>query len=54
MGTNLRRNAPGAQVKDFVHWVRPKSCRPSDLEEEEEEEEMTGLLDRYVAKKRKL
>ena len=51
-GTNRRRNAPEAQVKDFVPWVRPESSRPSNLEEEEEEEEMTGLLDRYAARKR--
>ena len=52
-GTNRRRNAPGAQVKDFVPWVRPESSQPPDLEEEEDEEQMTGLLDRYVARKRK-
>ena len=52
-GTTRRRNTPGAQVKDFVHWVHPESSRPSDLEEGEEEEEMTGLLDRYAARKRK-
>ena len=38
-------------MKDFVHWVRPESSRPSDLEEEEEEEEMVGLLDRYATRK---
>ena len=42
-----------AQVKDFVPWVRPESSRPSDLEKGEDEEEMTGLLDRYAARKRK-
>ena len=52
-GTNQRRNALGAQVKDFVPWVRPESRRLAVLEEEEEEKEMTGLLDRYAAKKRK-
>ena len=36
--TNRQRNAPGAQVKDFVPWVRPESSRPLDLEEGEEEE----------------
>ena len=40
-------------MKDFVPWVRPESSRPLDLEEEEKEEEMTGLLDRYAAKKQK-
>ena len=52
-GTIRRRNAPGAQVKDFVPWVYPESSRSSDLEEGEEEEEMTGLLDRYATRKRK-
>ena len=52
-GTNRGWNAPGAQVKDFVPWVRPESSWPSDLEEGEEEEDMIGLLDRYAAKKRK-
>ena len=40
-------------MKDFVPWVRPESSRPADLEEEEEEEEMIGLLNLYVARKRK-
>ena len=44
-------------MKDFIPWVRPESSRPSDLEEEEEEEEkeedMTGLLNRHAARKRK-
>ena len=39
-------------MRDFIPWVRPKSNQPPDSEEEEEEE-MTGLLDRYVARKRK-
>ena len=52
-GTHRGKNARGAQVKDFVPWVRPEPIQPSDLEEEEEEEEMTGLLHRYVARKRK-
>ena len=39
-------------MKDFVPWVRPEPSRPS-ASEEEEEEEMTGLLDRYAARKRK-
>ena len=53
-GTTQRQNVLGAQVKDFIPWVRPESNRPADLEEEEEEEEMTGLFDRYAARKRKL
>ena len=40
-------------MKDFVPWVHLESSQPMDLEEEEEEEEMTGLLDCYVARKRK-
>ena len=47
-----RGNAPGTQVKDFVPWVRPESSQPLDSEEGEEEK-MTGLLDRYAARKRK-
>ena len=42
-----------AQVKDFVPWVHPKPSRPSASKEEEDEEEITGLLDRYAARKRK-
>ena len=51
-GTSQRRNIPGAQVKDFIPWVHPESSKLVVLEEEEEEE-MTGLLDRYTARKRK-
>ena len=40
-------------MKDFVPWVCPKPRWPFASEEEEGEEEMTGLLDRYVARKRK-
>ena len=40
-------------MEDFIPWVHPEPSRPSALEEEEEEEEMTGLLDRYAARKRK-
>ena len=40
-------------MRDFVPWVCPEPSRPSASEEEEEEEEMTGLLDRYAARKRK-
>ena len=39
-------------MRDFIPWVCPESSQPLDLEEEEEEE-MTGLLDRYAARKRK-
>ena len=39
-------------MRDFIPWVRPESSQPPDLEEEEKEE-MTGLLDRYAARKRK-
>ena len=40
-------------MQDFIPWVRLESGRLANLEEEEEEEEMTGLLDRYAARKRK-
>ena len=40
-------------MRDFIPWVLLESGQPPDLEEEEEEE-MTGLLDRYAARKRKL
>ena len=40
-------------MKDFIPWVRPESSLPAVLEEEEDEEEMTGLLDRYTARKQK-
>ena len=39
-------------MRDFIPWVRPESSQPPDLEEGEEEE-MTGLLNRYAARKRK-
>ena len=52
-GTNWGKNTVGAQVKDFVPWVRPGPSRPYASEEEEEEEEMAGLRDSYAAKKRK-
>ena len=48
----MRVNAPGTQVRDFIPWARPKSSQPPDSEEGDEEE-MTGLLDRYTARKRK-
>ena len=40
-------------MEDFIPWVRSEPTRPSLSEEEEEEEDMTGLLDRYVTRKRK-
>ena len=48
-----RRNAPGSKGEDFVPWVPAKTEGPQDLEEEEREERMTGLLNRYAARKRK-
>ena len=50
-GTGRVKSTLGAQVEYFIPWVRPEPSRPSALEEEEEEEEMTGLLDRYIARK---
>ena len=53
-GEAERRDDPADQVENFISWVRPKGSQPRVLEEEEEEEEvMTGLLDRYAARKRK-
>ena len=52
-GTGRVKSTPEAQVEDFKPWVRSDPNRPSTSEEEEEEEEMTGLLDRYAARKRK-
>ena len=43
----------GSKGEDFVHWVPANTEGPQDLEEEERDERMTGLLDRYVARKRK-
>ena len=40
-------------MEDFIPWVRSKPNWPTASEEEEEEEEMTGLVDRYTARKRK-
>ena len=51
--TSQGKSAPGAQVEDFIPWVRSEPIRPSLSEEEEEEEEMTGFLDRYATRKRK-
>ena len=47
--TTQGKSARGAQVENFIPWVRPEPSRPSPSEEEEEEEEMTGQLDRYAA-----
>ena len=48
-----RRNAPGSRCEDFVPWVPNYPDDPQDLEEEEWMERTAGLLDRYVARKRK-
>ena len=52
-GAPGRRNASGSKGEDFVPWVPADSDEPQDLEEEERRERMTGLLDRYAARKRK-
>ena len=46
-------NAPGSKGDDFVPWVGVEREDFQDLEEEEREERMTGLLNRYTARKRK-
>ena len=51
--TTQGKSARGAQVEDFIPWVRFEPNRPSLSEKEEEEEEMTRLLDSYAARKRK-
>ena len=51
-GALERHNAPGSKGEDFVPWVPTDSEEPQDLEEERRER-MTGLLDRYTARKRK-
>ena len=48
-----RRNASGFRCENFVPWVPDDTDGPQDLEEEERMEKMTGLLDRYAARKRK-
>ena len=48
-----RRNAPGSKGEDFVPWFPANMEGPQDLEEEERHERMTGLRDRYAARKRK-
>ena len=52
-GAAERRNAPWSKGEDFVPWVSAEHEDFQDLEEEEREERITGLLDRYVAHKRK-
>ena len=52
-GKGRVKSTPGAQVEDFIPWVHPELNRPSISKEEKEEEEMTGLVDRYTARKRK-
>ena len=51
--TTQWKSAHGAQVEDFIPWVRFEPNRYSLLEEEEEEEEMMGLLYRYATRKHK-
>ena len=51
-GAAGRRNAPGSKEEDFVPLVCAEHEDFKDLEEEEREERMTGLLDRYAARKR--
>ena len=53
-GAAGRRNAPRSKREDFIPWVSVEHEDFQDLEEEEWEERMTGLLDRYAARKRKL
>ena len=52
-GAAGRRNALGSKGEDFIPWVSGEPEDFQDLEKEEQEERMTGLLDRYVARKRK-
>ena len=52
-GLTGRWNAPGSKGEDFVPWVSGEHEDFHDLVEEEWEERMTGLLDRYAARKRK-
>ena len=48
-----RQNTPGSRCENFVPWVPNDKDGPQDLEEEEQMDRMAGLLDRYVACKRK-
>ena len=43
----------GSKGEDFIPWIPADMEGPQDLEEEERDERMTGLLDRYAARKRK-
>ena len=52
-GAAGRRNMSGSKGEDFIPWVSGEPEDFQDLEEEEREERMTGLLDRYTARKRK-
>ena len=52
-GAVWQRNAPRSMGEDLVPWVSGEHEDFLDLEEEEREERMTGLLDRYAARKRK-
>ena len=48
-----RLNASGSKGEDFIPWIPADTEGPQDLEEEERVERMTGVLDHYVARKRK-
>ena len=48
-----RRNASGSRCENFIPWVPDDTDGPQDLEEEEQMDRMAGLLERYVARKRK-
>ena len=48
-----RRDAPGSKGEDLIPWVSAELEDFQDLEMEDREERMTGLLDYYVARKRK-
>ena len=52
-GAAGRRNAPRSKGEDFVPWVSTEHEDFQDLEEEERDKRMTGLLNRYAARKRK-
>ena len=52
-GAAGQRSAPKSKEEDFVPWVSAEHEDFQDLEDEEREERMTGLLDRYAARKRK-
>ena len=40
-------------MEDFVPWIPPISNHPPDWEEEEEEDEMSNLVHKFSAQKRK-